>query len=291
MRRRTCATAFPSIVKSSASRTAPWIDPTGRRVAFYREDLSPILPHPFIDWDPGARGGDAVPLPHHRISEFLESQSPSRALGATAASAVVWPRFRRRRPLWYTNVTWAPDGESLDVAIVNRGQDAMELVRFNATTGARESVLFKETDKEWVEPEHGPVFLPGDPTKFLWQSEREGFEQLYLVDVSGKTAAKVTPLPVDVTDVLGFAGNSVIVAASDDDPKTMHLWKAALDGSGMTPITKGRGRHAGVLASNGTHVLDTWSSMDTPPRIDVVAVSDGARTKVAAARNPFAGSV
>lgn len=264
-----------------------WMDPTGRRVAFYREDLSPILPHPFIDWEatPAAATPARYPITGTANSKVKVGVAP---LSATGATSVVWLDFGDA-DRWYTNVTWSPDGESLYVAVVDRGQDAMELVRFNATSGAREAVLFKETDKEWVEPEHGPVFLPNDPGKFLWQSEREGFEQLYLVDVDGRTRAKVTPLPVDVSSVLGFTGDHVIVAASDDDPKTMHLWKAALDGSGMTPITKGRGRHAGVLAPGGRHLLDTWSSKDTPPRVDVVALADGARAKVAAARDPFAG--
>ncbi len=264
-----------------------WADPTGRKVAFYREDLSPTLPLPLVDWtkDPAAAIPGRYPVagtPNSKVRVGVVDFSQA------APNSVTWLDFGDA-DRWYTNVTWSPDGEALYVAIVNREQDAMELTRFSAATGKQDAVLFRETDREWVEPEHGPVFLPQDPTKFLWQSEREGFEQLYLVDVTGKTLVKITPRAVDISDVIGFTEGAVIVASSNDDPKTMHAWRANLDGSGMTPLTEGKGRHALTLNPQGTRAIDVWSAMDVPPRIDTVDLKLGKLTNLASSENPLRG--
>ena len=56
----------------------------------------------------------------------------------------------------------------------------MQLRQYDASTGELMKVLFKETHEKYVEPENGPIFLPGSNESFIWQSERDGFNHLYV---------------------------------------------------------------------------------------------------------------
>lgn len=63
-----------------------------------------------------------------------------------------------------------------------------------------------------MEPQHPVLFLPNDPDKFIWQSEADGYNHLYLYDTTGKELRKLTGGEWVVTKVLGFSkdGNKVI---------------------------------------------------------------------------------
>lgn len=46
----------------------------------------------------------------------------------------------------------------------------------------------EETHPKYVEPQQPIVFLSWDATKFIYQSQRDGFQiHLYLYDTTGKT--------------------------------------------------------------------------------------------------------
>ena len=78
------------------------------------------------------------------------------------------------------------------IAELNREQNEMHLVRYSALTGKKEADLFTETDRCYVEPQHPVLFLPNDPDKFIWQSEADGYNHLYLYDTTGKELRKLT---------------------------------------------------------------------------------------------------
>ena len=42
--------------------------------------------------------------------------------------------------------------------------------------------LYEEEHTKYVEPQHPIVFLPWDHTKFIYQSQRDGYNHLYLMD-------------------------------------------------------------------------------------------------------------
>ena len=87
---------------------------------------------------------------------------------------------------YLTNIAWSPDEKSIYIAELNREQNEMHLVRYSALTGKKEADLFTETDRCYVEPQHPVLFLPNDPDKFIWQSEADGYNHLYLYDTTGK---------------------------------------------------------------------------------------------------------
>lgn len=78
----------------------------------------------------------------------------------------------------------------------------MHLVRYSALTGEKEADLFTETNEHYVEPQQPVLFLPNDPNKFIWQSQRDGYNHLYLYDTTGKLLKQLTKGEWVVTRVI-----------------------------------------------------------------------------------------
>ena len=264
-----------------------WFDPTGRRIAYFREDLSPIAPYPFADYRtvPAAAVHGRYPMAGRRQSTVT--------IGVhdldTGATAVLDTRPELDR--WLTNVTFSPDGSRLYVAVVGRGQDRVDVREYDATTGAELRTVFGESDPQWTEPEHGPLFPPGAPDRFLWHSPRDGFRHLYLYDLKGDVVRQITRGPRDVAEFVGFSPDAAYAyyLASDDDPKTMHLWRASLVDGKNERLTNGRGRRRAVLSADGRSVLLLREDAVTPPVLERQDLATGKTVALFETPDPFKG--
>ena len=89
------------------------------------------------------------------------------------------------------HVAWSPDGRELLFNRTNRRQNVLELVAANPTTGALRVVIREEWPTGWIENSPTMVFLK-DGQRFIWESERNGWTNFYLYDLSGKLIAPLT---------------------------------------------------------------------------------------------------
>ena len=96
-----------------------------------------------------------------------------------------WMDLGADQDIYLARVQWLPDG-SLSAQIENRAQTTLDLLRFDPRTGKR-SALLQETSDIWINLHQ--IFRPlrsGDYAgSFIWASERDGFQHLYLYDRDG----------------------------------------------------------------------------------------------------------
>ncbi len=246
--------------------------PDGKRLAFYREDLGPIAPYPYQDplqTPPVARHG-RYPMAG-RAHSAVQVGVYDREQGRT-----VYLQQSPGQDLYWTNVTFLPDSQSLTVALVDRSQDRCVLARFDAGTGKRLETLFEEKDDEWIEPEHGPTFLPDG--SFLWWSIRDGHRHLCLHQPDGALLRQVTKGAFDVQELLHVdaAGGGLWFTASGEDPRQLHLFHAPLGGGDARQVTRERGTHQCSISPDGKAAFAIWSNVETPPQARFVDLETGA---------------
>ena len=188
--------------------------------------------------------------------------------------------------VYWTNVTFANDG-TLVVARVNRGQDDLELVRYDAATGRRLATLLHEHDAEWVEPEHGPTFLADG--RFLWWSPRSGHRHLWLHGPDGAEQAQVTKGAFDVQQLLGVSqdGKTVWFQASGEDPRQLHLFAAKIDGTEVTQVTRERGTHRAELSPDQQWAHVVWSNLETRPSARLLELATNTSTPLPQPPDPL----
>jgi dipeptidyl-peptidase-4 len=95
---------------------------------------------------------------------------------------------------YLTNVAWSPSEEYLYIAVVNRAQNEMKLNLYDGKTGRFIKTLYTENHAKYVEPEKPVLFVKNNEKQFVWLSERNGFNNLYLYERGGKLLKQLTNL-------------------------------------------------------------------------------------------------
>tara|TARA_Y100000385_G_scaffold93995_1_gene97118 strand:+ start:810 stop:2948 length:2139 start_codon:yes stop_codon:yes gene_type:complete len=173
---------------------------------------------------------------------------------------------------YLTNISWTPDEKYLLIAIVNRAQNHMWLNKYDANSGDFIKTLFEEKNDRYVEPENPAIFLTHDPSKFLWWSERDGYNHLYLYSDNGKLIKQVTKGDWIVTDYHGESedGKYLLITATKDSPIERHLYKVSLKNCKITKLSSGSGYHSIVANENNTLFIDNFSSTNNPREVRLI---------------------
>ena len=175
------------------------------------------------------------------------------------------------------DVAWAPNGKDLLVHRMNRRQNVLELAACSAESGQCRPIVHEEWPTGWVE-NHPPMRFLADSNRFLWMSERNGFKNLYLYDLSGKLLQTVTNHAFEVAGILRIdeKANAIWYMARDgDNYMKLQLHRVGLDGKGEKRLTDPAFAHQVDVAPDGKHFIDVAQTHDKAPVSRVIDVATG----------------
>jgi dipeptidyl-peptidase-4 len=169
---------------------------------------------------------------------------------------------------YLTNITWDPLERFVYVAVLNRAQNHMMLNKYDIRTGRRVQTLFEERSGSYVEPLRGPIFHPADPEQFIWFSERDGFDHIYLYKATGQMVRQLTSGNFVVTDFAGWdpRGRAVYVTTTEVSPLERHFYRVDLQTGNRTRLTADAGNHQVQVSPDGKHLIDNYSNYKVPRR-------------------------
>ena len=142
-----------------------------------------------------------------------------------------------------------------------------------------------------MEPLHPIQFLPWDDSKFIMQSQRDGYNHLYLYSKDGRLLRQLTSGPWVVQDVLGFnkKQKSIIIAANKYHPLHRWLYSVSVANGKMKELVTADGVHRGELSASGAYLIDTYSAPTQPRNIDVVDLAKLKAKRLLTADDPWTG--
>lgn len=192
---------------------------------------------------------------------------------------------------YLTNPSWSPDSRIIYLFELNRDQNDAQLVAYDATTGERIKMLLRETDSKYVEPLHPITFLPWDHKKFIVQSQKDGYNHLYLYDTDGHELKQITSGRWVVMQVIGFNKNkhSVIIASNECNPIQRNLFEVDIQTGQRSLLDNGKGYHYGLLSDDGSYIIDRYSTPDTPRNIEITNIANKQHLFYFKADNPWKG--
>ena len=160
------------------------------------------------------------------------------------------------------------DWESPTAALIQtmtRDQRTLTLWRHDLTHGATTKLL-DETSPTWVNL-HNDLRVVEGTGEIVWSTERSGYRHVVLLDRGGRLVRDLTPgdRPVDGVDHLDPKRREVWYSTGGDRPVERQVCRVSLDGGPSVPVTTEPGTHRVVVAPDGEHFVDTWSSRSTPP--------------------------
>ena len=261
--------------------------PNGQLLAFYEKDERHVTDYPLVDYSTTPASLNTIKYP------MAGSHSEHAACGIynTNNGNTVYLQIQRLQndEFYITNLEWTPDNRSVLVALVNRDQNNMELQQYNASNGELMKVLFRERDPRYVEPEHPAIFLPNDPSRFLWFSEKNGFDNLYLYDLNGKELGN-TEAAFPLTSFVGFSedGSSAFAMGTGENATEMHLFSIDLKTMAINKVTKTAGVHYVTMNASGDHFIDRYSSIDVAGRTDIINNTGKIVARIHESKDPLA---
>ena len=268
-------------------------NPQGTRLAFYRMDQSMVTDYPLVDvpeLDDTTRY-IAAPAPEKYPMAGQTSHKVTVGVYDLATGKTVYLDAGDPTDRYFTNVCWNPEGTIVYMQEVNRDQNDCHLVSYDATTGKRIAELYHETHEKYVEPQTPIVFLPWDDSQFIMQSQRDGYNHLYIFK-DGKLSRQLTSGKWVVMEVLGFdkGNHNVIIAANAESPIQRNIYRVNIDNGIMTRIDEGgKGWHSAMLSDNGKWLIDNYQEPDVPRNIALVNTATGKALRYFTAPDPWQG--
>ena len=239
--------------------------PDGNQLAFYRMDQRMVTDYPIVEITEKPAKVRNIKYPmagqtSHEVTLGVYNLANQK----TTFLDVTGPKDQ-----YLTGITWTTDSKYITITLLNRETNHFQLNAYDAATGKLVKTLFEEKSDRYLDPQEGPLFVNA-ALDFVWQSERNGFNHLYLYGWDGKLKKQLSSGDEKVTDVLGT------------DDKGMNLLFVQTAGQGMDRIVKSvdlksgkvksltptSGVHNAMWCEGKTRLLDVWSNLKTPKQIN-----------------------
>ncbi len=271
--------------------------PDGMKLAFYRMDQSMVTDYPLVNVD--TRIATEIPTKYPMAGET--SHKVTVGVYDLETGKTIYLKAGDPTDRYFTNIAWSPTGERIYMIELNRDQTDMELVSYDANTGEKLSTLYKEHHDKYVHPVNPITFLPWDADKFILQSEKDGYNHLYLFNTNGEQLKQITSGKWVVLDLIGFASepNEVLILSTESNPIQNNIYKVNIETGERTLLDNGRGCHAGTygpgghrapaLSSTGRYMYDSYSEPDVPRNINIIDIEKGKSISYFKAEDPWSG--
>lgn len=180
-------------------------------------------------------------------------------------------------------IQWTQTDQFLSIQRLNRWQNHWELLFCEPMSGSCELIL-EEVDSAYVEITDNLTFIPNS-TKFIYSSEKSGFNHLYLHDyiecidqghVSINCAATqryskpITSGNFDVIRFLGYvdATKSILYSSSEQSVLEDHIYCIGLNGKGKKRLTEPGYNYSINLGPKGLYYTESRSNASHLPVVE-----------------------
>ena len=279
--------------------TAIWWSPESTKVAFYRFDESPVKDfylqmsqtsvQSSLDVEAYPKAGAPNPVAEvlvHDLASGRTTRIDHRDGRPFTDIPTDGSRFLNDNVGHYVyGVRWSRDGSGeLYLNRTNRRQNVMEFAACAPATGKCRVVVREEWPTGWVE-NSPPIRWLADNRRFVWTSERNGWRNLYLYDVSGRLIAPLTSHATfevaALTRVDEAAGRLFYMARSGDNFMKLQLHRVGLDGKGDVRLTDPAYNHTVSVSPDGQAFVDVYQTHDRPPATRVLDANGNVLADVA----------
>ncbi len=181
-------------------------------------------------------------------------------------------------PYYIPRIKWKNNPDELAVQTINRRQDDLKLYSVNAKKNTV-SLLLEETDKAYLDITDDLTFLDDD--SFIWTSERDGHNHIYLYTKEGKLKNQVTKGNWEVTQYYGYdkKGDRIYYQSTENGSINRDVYSIDSKGKVKKRLTDREGTNSVDFSTDFTYFINTFSSASTPPVFTLHEAKTGKKLK------------
>lgn len=170
-------------------------------------------------------------------------------------------------------VKWTKDANIVSIVRMNRHQNKLDLMFANATSGETK-IIYSETTDTFIDIHEGEgdyVYFTEDKKSFILLNETDGFNHLYLYDISGKLVNQITKGNWDVVNFKGIdeKTKNIFYTASETTATERDIYSIQMNGSGKKKISIEKGTHIPEFSNGMKYYINTFSSANSPNSIAI----------------------
>jgi dipeptidyl-peptidase-4 len=254
--------------------------PDSRRIAYWQLNELRVPEFPIMTFLPlhqdvsrmrYPKAGDPNSIVRVGIVSLGEKNTVWADIGAPADSS---------QDTYVPYMKWTNDPDVLSVVRLNRKQNHIDLTLVNAASGAAKIILTESSDT-YIDADWPVLTFLKKSRQFLWSSERDGFDHLYLYDLDGKLVRQITQGRWDVESVNGVdeRKQTVYFTAGIINPMEREVYAVGLDGKDFRKVTKERGSSGANFSPDFSVFVHSFSDVNTPPK-SFLRKADGSLIRV-----------
>jgi dipeptidyl-peptidase-4 len=247
--------------------------PDSRAIAYLQTDVSSVSISTFVNFEPATQ--EVIRQRYPKSGQV----NPKVRLGIVELSTAETTWIDCGNFEYLARFNWLRNSKQIAVQTLNRGQSELKLFFADIQTGKSQIILI-ENQPAWINLNNSLYFLKDG--SFVWLSERDGFQHLYLYGTDGQLIEQLTKGDFTVLSSAGsfVARNGGLVGVDEKDRwiyfisnkqalKERHLYRIKLDGTGLERLTHQRGVHFIDFSPCMGYYFDTYSNSQFPTELSL----------------------
>ena len=242
--------------------------PNSRYIAYWQFDEHNVPVFQMTNYEGGHSSYERIPIPQPGDA------NPSVRIGVVDVHTQknVWLKPDEKGDYYIPRLYWTSDPDVIAMITLNRAQNDLKLYFFNVRTGEHH-VVMEEKNDTWISVfdfytnVDDMMYFPAHSKEFFWISDRSGHYHIYRYGYDGRVINQVTKGDWDLVKVTGMDSERLYYLSTETSPLDQQLYSVRFDGSDKQRLTKEPGCHDVNMSPNTRYYLDTYSDVQTPPRM------------------------
>ncbi|WP_310398160.1 S9 family peptidase [Hymenobacter sp.] len=250
--------------------------PDSKQLAYYTFDESQVPEYDMQEWGGLYPKENRFKYPKAGEKNSVVSVSTYDVASARTTKMDVGPEPNQYLP----RVQWTQVPGTLSIQRLNRLQNKLEILHADAGTG-KTKVVLTDTNPAYVEINDDLNYLAGGK-QFVFTSEKDGYQHLYLHDMSGRQVRQLTRGNWEISAINGFDPKTgfVYYTSTEGSALQRHLYRINLQGTGKKRISEaGNGTDVVNMSPDTKYFLNTHSSAGVPAVVSLREGSTGRLVK------------
>lgn len=246
--------------------------PKGNFLAFYQKDETYVADYPLLNIN--TTPGSLLSIKYPMAGQM--SERPRVGIYNLATKKTIFISPTGDIDDFLTNLSWTPNEKYVLIAELNRDQNHMKLNRFDANTGQFVNTIYEEQNKIWTEPEHPAYFYSASSENFIWISEKDGFDNLYLMNTEKGLTKQLTQNKWVAKEIVGHnpKGTIIYFTGTGASPLDTKLFAVNIGSGKQQCLTEVCGTHEGIVSLDGKYLFDQYSSHSIPNKAIIAKCSN-----------------
>ncbi len=251
--------------------------PEGNKLAFYKMDQTMVTDYPIVEISEKPATVRNVKYPMAGQASHVVKVG----IFDLAKQSTLYLEVQGPKDQYLTAITWTPDEKYVTITLLNRETNHLKLQVYESATGILAKTLLEEKSDKYLDPQEGPLFV-NPALDFVWQSEQNGFNHLFLYDWNGKLKKQLSTGNEEVSKVLGLDDKKETLFYMQTGGLGMDrmLKSSSLKSGKVKNLSKEKGVHNLFWCDGKKQMLDVWSNLSSPKNLDIIDLATGKETNL-----------